>query len=71
MPKIKAKVVPYAKLKAFRAEMGLSMKDMAKIIGITEGSYLAKENGQRPFTSVEMRIVKKFSKRSADELFFD
>ena len=38
---------PNASLKALRASYGLSMAVMAKILGISETSYLAKENKER------------------------
>lgn len=67
----KAKKIPFARLKGLRAERGLTMADIAKIIGISEGSYLAKENGRNDFKSSEMSILRKYFKTSADELFFD
>ncbi|MDP4128286.1 MAG: helix-turn-helix transcriptional regulator [Bacillota bacterium] len=66
----KTKKIPFAKLKGLRAERRLSMADMAKIVGISEGSYLMKENAIRDFKYSEMLILRKYFKISADELFF-
>jgi DNA-binding XRE family transcriptional regulator len=66
----KPKKIPFARLKGLRAEQGLSMAAMAKIIGISEVSYLHKENGKTDFKSSEMAIIKRFFKVSADEIFF-
>jgi len=66
----KVKKVPNASLKGLRAEHGLSMAAMAKIIGISETSYLAKENNKRDWRSSEMFIMKKYFKRSMDYIFF-
>jgi len=65
----KAKKIPYATIKGLRAERGLFMEDMSKIVGISEGSYLAKENDKRDWKSSEMVIMAKYFKRSLDELF--
>jgi len=65
----KAKKIPHAAIKGLRAEQDISMAQMAKIIGICEGSYLAKENGTREWRSSEMVGIARFFKRSLDELF--
>ena len=65
----KAKKIPYAKIKGLRAERDMSMAEMAKIIGISEGSYLAKENDTRDWRSSEMVRIAKFFKCSLDDLF--
>ena len=65
----KAKKIPYAKLKGLRAERGLTMADMAKIVGISEGAYLHKENNKRDFLVSEMLILRKYFKTTLDELF--
>ena len=67
----KKKIIPFAILKGLRAERGMSQADVAKIVGISEGSYLHKENGKRDFTSTEMRIIKRFFKVSLDALFIE
>lgn len=66
----KLKKIPFARLKGLRAEHGISMASMAKIVGISEVSYLHKENGKVDFKASEMAILKKYFKVSADELFF-
>jgi len=66
----KTKKIPHARLKGLRAEQGLSMADMAKIVGITPNTYLLKENGARDFVETEMKTLVKFFKVSGDELFF-
>lgn len=66
----RAKRIPNASLKGLRAERGLSMADMAKVIGISETSYLAKENNQRDWKSSEMFIMSKYFKLPLDYIFF-
>lgn len=63
------KKIPYARLKGLRAEKGLSQANLAKIIGISEGSYLAKENGTKDWKSSEMIIIARYFKSSLDDLF--
>lgn len=48
------------KLKAFRAENGLTQSDMAKILGMSSTSYSAKENGKREFTHNEIKRAKEY-----------
>lgn len=67
----KVKKLPHARLKGLRAEQGISMAQMAKIVGCSEGSYLAKENGTRDWRSSEMGILRRYFKTTSDELFFD
>lgn len=66
----KMKKLPNASLKALRAEHGLSMAEMAKVLGISETSYLAKENNKRDWKSSEMFMLRKYFKLSLDEIFF-
>lgn len=70
MPKTKAKKIPYARLKGLRAENGLTLDDMAKILNVTRTTYWYKESGKNDFTSTEIGIVRKLFKLSADEIFF-
>lgn len=65
----KKKVIPYAKLRGMRAELGISQKDVAKIIGISVPSYVRRENGQLPFQIPEAITMRKFFKTTLDELF--
>lgn len=67
----KTKKIPFAKLKGLRAERGLSMADMARICGISEGAYLAKENGSRDWKYTEMKVISTFFKESPETLFFN
>lgn len=71
MPAVKTKKVTHAKLKALRAQYGLSQVDMARILGICEVSYLSKENGKREFKVSEARIISKYFKIPAEEIFFE
>jgi len=61
---------PNASLKALRASYGLSMLAMSKILGISETSYMAKENNKRDWRSSEMFMMRKFFKLSLDAIFF-
>lgn len=65
----KVKKIPSAKIKGLRAEQGLSQANMAKIVGITEGSYSLKESGKFDWKSSEMFVLRRFFKMSLDELF--
>jgi DNA-binding XRE family transcriptional regulator len=65
----KIKKIPYARIKGLRAERQMSMASMAKIVGISEGSYLARENGTKEWKSSEMIIMSRYFKHSLDELF--
>lgn len=64
------KKVTYPRLKGLRAEHGLSMAKMAKIIGISEGSYLAREKKQREFQISEMKVIADYFKETMEEIFF-
>ena len=66
----KKRKIPNGKLKGLRAERGLSQVEMAKILGVSEGTYVAKENGLRDFSITEAGILRKFFKISSDEIFF-
>ena len=65
----KVKKIPSARIKGLRAEHGLSQADMAKIIGITEGSYCLKEVGKYDWKSSEMFTMRRYFKAALDELF--
>lgn len=49
---------PIRALKAFRANSDLNQKEMAKIMGISHSSYVAKENGERDFKTSEIKKAK-------------
>ena len=65
----KVKKIPYAKIKGLRAERQMSMADMSKILGMSEGSYLARENGNKEWKSSEMIFISRYFKESLDTLF--
>jgi DNA-binding XRE family transcriptional regulator len=67
----KIKKIPYAKIKGLRAENRLFMADMARILRMSEGSYLAKENGTRDWKSSEMITMARYFKSTLDELFIN
>lgn len=67
--KAKVKKVPYAKLKGLRAERDMSMEDMARLLGVSESTYLARENGKRDWLSSEMFKLSSFFKLTMDEIF--
>lgn len=66
----KIRKIPNASLKGLRAEKGLSMADMARVLGISETSYLAKENNKRDWKSSEMFMMSKYFKLPLDYIFF-
>ena len=65
----KVKKIPSARIRGLRAERGMSQADLAKIVGITEGSYCLKESGKFDWKSSEMFILRRYFKSSLDELF--
>lgn len=65
----KVKKIPFSRLRGLRAERCLSQAQLAKIIGMAESSYVAKENGNRDWRSSEMIRLVKYFKTSLDELF--
>ncbi|WP_407310618.1 helix-turn-helix transcriptional regulator [Desulfosporosinus sp. SB140] len=66
----KNKKVTFAKLKGLRAEHGISMARMAKVIGISESAYIARETGRRDFKVSEARTISKYFKSTMEEIFF-
>lgn len=69
--KQKKKEITYAKLKGLRAQYGLSMADMARILGMGESTYISRENGKREFKVSEAKIICEHFKTSAEEIFFN
>lgn len=65
----KSKGIVCAKLKGVRTEKGLSMEDICNIVGCSKSIYCQKENGQRPWKSTEMAILRKYFDMPADILF--
>lgn len=65
------KKVPFAKLKGLRAERGISMARMAKIIGVSESAYIARETGKREFKVSEAVQISKYFETPMEEIFFN
>ncbi len=60
-----------AKIKAFRLELGLSINDMARRLGISRGGYHYYENGDRyPSTAILRRLLEEYD-ISLNWLLFD
>lgn len=49
--------MPHRKLKGLRAEYNITQVEMAEIIGISEQSYVSKENGQVDFRLTEIKKI--------------
>lgn len=49
---------PFNRLKALRAELGLTQVEMAKILEMNPDTYRKKENGKRDFTLPEVVMAK-------------
>lgn len=65
---------PNRKLKARRAELALSQKQMADKVGISIASYSRKENSQSSFTVKEVIEIKKtlaLSNEDVVNIFFN
>lgn len=45
------------RFKEFRENKKLSQKELASILGITQGSYSKKESGSRSFTTEELIVL--------------
>lgn len=56
-------------LKRLRDEAGLTQKDMAKKLGMSQFSYLRKENGQTSFQDYEMFIIRDIFNKPMEEIF--
>lgn len=60
------------KLRAIRAEHGLTQQDLADILGITKEGYRNKENGKTEFKQSEINdILDLFSSYNYDDIFLD
>lgn len=62
---------PLYKLRALRAEHGLTQAKMAKIIGISEPTYCQKEIGKREFTLKECKIISDYFGKPIEYIFFN
>lgn len=58
------------KLKSLRALKGLDQKNIAKILNISVTSYSLKENGKKPFTLQEAKLLADLFNKTIDEIFF-
>lgn len=67
----KSKKIPNPILKGLRAQRGLSQEAMSKVLGISETSYVSKENGKRDWKSSEMFMMSKFFNCTLDAIFFE
>ena len=54
-----------------RKEKGLTQKEMAQKLGISETAYRQKEKGQRAFKSNEMFIIADILEKDIGEIFSD
>ena len=54
-----------------RKEKGITQKEMAQNLGISETSYRQKEKGQRAFKSDEMFIIADILEKDIGEIFSD
>lgn len=54
-----------------RKEKGITQKEMAQKIGISETTYRQKEKGQRAFKSDEMFIIADILEKDIGEIFSD
>ena len=57
-------------LKAYRQLLNKTQKDMAELLGIGLTSYNQKENGKKPFTLSEARIIADHFNESIENIFF-
>jgi len=55
-------------LKGARARLGLTQSDMAQLLKMTTPAYCQKENGQRPFTQVEIAKLSDMLKLTPEQL---
>ena len=54
-----------------RKEKGITQKEMAQKLGISETAYRQKEKGQRAFKSDEMFIIADILEKDIGEIFSD
>lgn len=60
----------FTRLKGFRAEKGLTQKQMAETLGMNEDTYRKKENGKREFTLSEVAKAKEVLGIDPEYYFF-
>ena len=54
-----------------RKEKGITQKELAQKLGISETAYRQKEKGQRSFKSDEMFIIADILEKDIGEIFLD
>lgn len=54
-----------------RKEKGITQKELAQKLGISETTYRQKEKGQRAFKSDEMFIIADILEKDIGEIFLD
>lgn len=54
-----------------RKEKGITQKELAKKLGISETAYRQKEKGQRAFKSDEMFLIADILEKDIGEIFLD
>lgn len=54
-----------------RKEKGITQKELAQELGISETAYRQKEKGQRAFKSDEMFIIADILEKDIGEIFLD
>lgn len=68
---MEAKKYPvYPKLKYYRAEYNLSMREMAEKLNISKNAYFRKENGYTTFYLDEIRKILEIFNCNFDDIFF-
>lgn len=60
----------YPKLKGKRCELGYSLDDMAKFLGISKNCYFRKEKGKTDFKLCEVRKILNVLGAEYNEIFF-
>jgi transcriptional regulator with XRE-family HTH domain len=63
-------LMEFKRLKALRAERGMTQKDMAEALEMNVDTYRKKENGKRDFTLKEVAIAKERLGVDPDYYFF-
>lgn len=58
-----------ALLYQLRKEAGMTQKDLAEKLGISDVAYRQKEKGQRPFSQDEMFFLSRFFNKPIQEIF--
>lgn len=61
----------FKKIKAYRSLKGDKQEDIAKLIGVGLNTYNFKENGKKPFTLEEAKIIADYFNTTIDALFFN